>query len=452
MKRLRAPGFEVRLALLTLGLWLLPMGVIASVLWQQQAPLWAWAVWWGLPLGIGVALLVALRRQLVFPLRTVATLLEALRQGDYAFRGARAQRGDVLGDVVLEINQLAHTLRDNRLKTEETLALLRRTLDSIDIAILTFDAQAGLRMLNPAGERLLGRPARELLGRSASSLDMGTLLEGAATRSLELHLPGGSGRFELRRAAFREAGAPMALVVLTDLSRALREEERLAFRRLIRVLGHELNNSLAPIKSMAATLATLLGRDPLPADWRDDARQVLDVIADRSDALARFLAAYSQLARLPPPHLRPCRLDRLLEQVARMEPRLPVNVLLHPELPAEFTLQADADQLGQALINLVKNATEATLAAHPHALQQGMQVQVQVHCETGWLSLNIIDDGVGLAPTENLFVPFFTTKAGGSGVGLVLARQVVEAHQGSLSLSNRGDAPGCRVSVRLPLG
>lgn len=442
----RRLSFEARL-LLTVVAALLPpfLALGLSQLLVSTGPWWQVALLLTAPLVASVLLVLLLRRVVVYPLRTLATLLEALRQGDYSFRGARAQAGDALGDVVLELNQLAETLRSNRLKTEETLALLKRVLGSIDIAIFAFDESGRLRLINPAGARLLGQTEEQALCCPAIELGLGSLLEGEATRTLDLQLKGQGGRFELRRGAFRESGAPQTLLVLTDLSRALREEERTAFKRLIRVLGHELNNSLAPIKSMAATLSTLLGRDPLPHDWRDDARQVLDVISDRSDALARFLSAYSQLARLPAPNLRPCALKPLLERVARLETRLAVQARLDT---ADFLLNCDPDQLEQALINLVKNATEASLAQGSRRVELG--VRREGHDR---LQILIDDEGPGIASTDNLFVPFFTTKPGGSGVGLVLARQVIEAHGGHLSLRNRADAPhGCRVVVELPAG
>lgn len=441
----RRLGFEARLLLTVVAALLPPFVTLWLYLLLAAAPeIWQLAALILLPLSASVLLVLLLRRLVVYPLRTVATLLEALRQGDFSFRGARAEAGDALGDVVLELNQLADTLRENRLKTEETLALLKRVLDSIDIAIFAFDDGGRLRLINPAGARLLGQTEAQALCCPAIDLGLGDLLEGDSTRTLELQLKGQGGRFELRRGTFRESGAPQTLLVLTDLSRALREEERTAFKRLIRVLGHELNNSLAPIKSMAATLSTLLGRDPLPADWRDDARQVLDVISDRSDALARFLSAYSQLARLPAPTLRPCALKPLLERVARLETRLPVQLDL---AAAELTLRCDPDQLEQALINLIKNATEAS-QSQQHDL---VRLKVERSDDVQRVQILIDDLGPGLARTDNLFVPFFTTKPGGSGVGLVLARQVIEAHGGTLTLRNREDVPhGCRVEVGLP--
>jgi len=243
----------------------------------------------------------------------------------------------------------------------------------------------------------------------------------------------------VRRARFREGGRPHELLVVADLSRALREEERAAWQRLLRVLGHELNNSLTPIRSMTATLAKLLGQQPPPADWREDVGGGLAVIGERAEALTRFMAGYTALARLPPPNKREIELGELVRRVARIEQRLGVAVADAPPL----SVQADPDQIEQALINLIKNAADATLPARGG-------VRVRWRRERDSAHIEIEDDGPGLGTTENLFVPFFTTKPGGSGIGLVLARQIAEAHGGSLTLESRADARGCVAHLTLP--
>jgi signal transduction histidine kinase len=231
--------------------------------------------------------------------------------------------------------------------------------------------------------------------------------------------------------------------VIADVSRPLREEERQAWQRLIRVLGHELNNSLAPIQSISGSLAQTIAADPLPDDWREDMGRGLAVIGKRAEALSRFTGAYAKLARLPEP--RPQRLDagELIARVARLETRRPVAVTGGP--PAHIA--ADPDQIEQALINLVRNAVDA-------ALETGGDVAV------GWrhaggdppqLEITVEDEGPGLSSTTNLFVPFFTTKPGGSGIGLVLCRQIAEAHGGTLTLENRTGAHGAIARLRLPL-
>ena len=382
----------------------------------------------------------AVRRRAVYPLNTLANLLEALREGDYSLRGSRARRGDAIGDVVIEINTLSQTLREQRLSVEEKSALLAKVIAALDIAVIAFDEKRVLKLANPAAERLLGAQFADLDGRSAFELGLGDWVDIVDTRLVERSFPGASGRWEVRRAQFREGGRPHDLLVITDLSRTLREEERLAWQRLLRVLGHELNNSLAPIRSMAATLSKLIATEPLPSDWREDARNALDIIGDRAEALARFMARYTALARLPPPHPVEIAFDDLARRTARLEQRIAVRV---DEGPA-VRLDVDADQIEQALINLIQNAADAALMA-------GGDVRLRWRTETGALVVEVIDGGHGLPPSENLFVPFFTTKRGGSGIGLVLARQIVEAHGGLLTLEDRDDARGCVARLRLPI-
>ena len=389
---------------------------------------------------VTVLLAFEVRRRAVYPLRTMSNLLEALREGDYSLRGTAAHRGDAIGEVVIEINTLSQTLREQRLAVEEKSALLAKVIAALDIAVLAFDSEGFLKLANPAAERLLGSSFGKLNGRSAEALDLGDWLGASEPRISDRTFPGGSGRWEVRRAVFREDGRPHDLLVITDLSRALREEERLAWQRLLRVLGHELNNSLAPIRSMAATLAKLLAVEPLAEDWRDDAGSALGVIGDRAEALARFMARYTAFARLPPPKPRSFAFAELVQRVAHLEQRMPVQV----EAGQEITLDADPDQIEQALINLLKNAVDATLPG-------GGEVRIRWQLLADELTLEIIDSGGGLPHSENLFVPFFTTKPGGSGIGLVLARQIIDAHGGSLSLENREDAQGCVARVILPL-
>lgn len=390
-------------------------------------------------LSLSCALAWLLRRHFIYPLYTLTNLLEALREGDYSLRGSRARRGDAVGEVIWEINALAQTLREQRLALEEKTAQLAKVLAALDSAVLSFDDQGFLSLANPAAERLLARSFKGLDGRDAAALGLAQFLEGDTVRVIDHAFASGSGRWEIRRARFRAEGRAHTLLVISDLSRALREEERVAWQRLLRVLGHELNNSLAPIRSMAETLASMLAREPLPADWHEDARAGLAVIAKRADGLARFMARYTELAKLPPPTRKPVELASLVERIAALEPGWPLTIAGGPAC----TLEIDPDQIEQALINLLRNAADAVR-------ETGGGMQLAWSLDPGGVRLQIRDDGPGLPPSENLFVPFFTTKPGGSGIGLVLARQIVEGHGGSLSLRNRADAHGCVVELRLP--
>lgn len=376
----------------------------------------------------------------VRPLQTLSNLLAALREGDFSIRVRAARADDALGELIAEVNALGDTLREQRLGAVEASALLRTVMSEIDVAIFTFDGDQRLRLVNRAGQRLLAQSVERLLGRTAGELGLAACLEGEVPRTVQMVFPGGMGRWGISRSRFREGGLPHQLLVLSDLSRALREEERQAWQRLLRVLGHELNNSLAPIRSIAGSLDHLVAREPLPEDWREDLKGGLAVIAARAEALSRFMEAYSRLARLPQPRFRPVDLDACIRRAVSLETRLAVSLEPGPPL----VIQADPDQLEQLLINLLGNAVEA-------ALETGGGATVRWVRNANFVEVVVEDEGPGLASAANLFVPFFTTKPGGSGIGLVLSRQIAEAHGGSLTLQNRPAGRGCEARLHLPV-
>ena len=378
--------------------------------------------------------------RVVFPLRTLSNLLAALREGDFSIRARGANEGDALGEVLREVNALGETLRQQRLGALEATALLRKVMEEVDVAVFAIDGNGALRLVNRAGERILNQPEERLLGGNAAELGLAEYLTGETPRIEQIAFPGKSGRWEIHRGNFREAGLAHQLLVITDLSRALRDEERQAWQRLIRVLGHELNNSLAPIKSVAENLGSMLARKDRDPDWADDMRSGLNIIAARTDGLARFMSAYARLAKLPPPTFQGVDVGVWIRRVTGLESRLQVKVQAGPEV----RIQADPDQLDQLLINLLRNAVDASL-------ETGGGVQVGWNREDGYIDVWVQDDGPGIPNPTNLFVPFFTTKPGGSGIGLVLSRQIAEAHGGTLTLENREIERGCEARLRLPM-
>ena len=437
--RRRGLPFQVRIVLLAL-MGGAPALLLALVL-LREAPIVdsvhrlvvvvLFAVW------IGFA--IAVRRATVEPLRSVANLLEALRGGDYAIRGRYARKGDALGDVVLEANRLGATLRAQRFEALEASALLHKVLAEVDVAVLAFDGDDRIRLANRAAGELLRRHSSALIGLTAAETGTDGLLAGARVSSETRDFPGRSGRWQVMRETFREGGRQFRLLVVTDLSQALREEERRAWRRLIRVIWHELNNSLAPIKSVIETSRDALAAGaPNPAE-REELVHNLALVSERAESLRRFLSRYSELARMPEPTIGECDAGALLRQVAAVQPPGRVRVTVDDGLQ----LRGDADQLQQALINLVRNAVEATVdGTEP--------VQLRAVRDGDAVVFEVEDSGPGVANPDNLFVPFFTTKPGGSGIGLVLARQVAEAHGGALSLRNRERQRGCLARLTLP--
>jgi two-component system nitrogen regulation sensor histidine kinase NtrY len=418
----------------------LPTFLFAGILlWQQQVTT-APALLLLLCLFIYLLLISAtLIEGLMRPLQTLSNVVSSLREGDYSFRARGANSRDALGELAGEINALADLLQKQRVRSLEATALLARILEVMHAPLFAFDREDLLQLVNNAGAQLLGRPLARCFGHSARELALDNLL---ASADQSVHSFGTKpSRWLLRKALFRQDGAPHTLLLLADVSQPLQEEEQIAWKRLIRVLGHELSNSLAPIKSIAGSLlarAESIGGDD--ATIRDF-RRGLGVVESRADALHRFVQSYRILAQLPPPHFKQVQTGPLLERVALLEQRVPVR--LDPGPPV--MLNADPDQLEQMFINLLKNAVDASLANGAKPVRIGWRI-----AESD-LVIGIEDSGLGIANIENLFVPFYTTKPQGSGVGLALAQQIARAHGGEIRLVNREDGPGARAIIHLPL-
>jgi nitrogen fixation/metabolism regulation signal transduction histidine kinase len=385
-----------------------------------------------------MAALRTLDAQITRPLGAVANVLEALRRGERGLR-VRSRQGSALFDVHTELNQLAESIHTQHLAERESAALLSAILRELDVAVLAFDRDRRLQLLNPAGEALLGRSQAQAVGKTAAELGVDAWLnpeeEPARTTGDALRGP-----FALRRIPFRREGEPHELVVVTHLGGALRSEERQAWLRLLRVLSHEINNSLSPIITITCAHEKLIHEGRLDASTLPDVAEGLDIIGRRASSLRRFIGAFAQLSRLPPPTWAAFSAAHLLRHVAALETRLDVLV----DGPGDPTLVADRDQLEQLLVNLVRNAADAALTGSGH-------VTLRWEVAATNLVVEIEDDGPGLASDANLFVPFFTTKPQGSGIGLVLSRAIAESHGGSVDLLRRATGPGCIARVVLPL-
>lgn len=388
---------------------------------------------------VTVLLLKLMYDRLTFPLRTLSNVIGALREDDFSLRLRGADDGSAFGELAAEANRLGESLRERRLESIESSALVRTVLSQLDAAIFLFDAQRRLQQMNRSAERLMKVDAREAAGLSASSLGLESFLDEQLEGAVELTFPGASGRWAIRRTTFRDKGRQHQLLAITDLSRALRDEELQAWQRLVRVLSHELNNSLASIQSTSRTLQQIVLSDDLPHDWKSDAAHGFDIIASRAESLTRFTQSYARLARLPRPELAPVSVAAAVRRVAALAHAIPVRVTPGPDA----TVMADSDQLEQLLINLVQNAVDA-------ALETRGDVEITWRIDDRAVEISVLDDGPGLSATKNLFVPFFTTKPGGTGIGLVLSRQIAEAHNGTLTLQNR-ERVGCEARLRLPL-
>jgi len=440
----RRLSFEKRLRL-WLYLMGLPVVALSIFLLLEHDATWPSVMICVFAIMCGWALAASLlAEQIVRPMQTLANVVAALREDDYSFRARGARRNDALGDLALEVNALAGMLQSQRTGALEAMALLQRVMASMESPVLAFDPDGRLLMLNAAGERAFGRSSAKALGKSATELQLAHLLtiedgELVLLRPSPRQPKMQTDRWVVKRSYFRLRGVQHTLLMLSDVSKALREEERLAWERLIRVLGHEINNSLTPIKSIAGSLRGRLA----PAESSADFERGLAVIENRAESLNRFLQAYRQLMGLPVPKLQNVSLAALVDRVVHLEARLAVTVVASPDV----TVYVDPDQIEQALINLVRNAVEAALS--PEATHNAACVRLEWAKAGEELVISIIDSGLGLTNAENLFVPFYTTKPEGTGIGLILAQQIAEAHSGSVRLSNRADAQGCVAEMRL---
>jgi two-component system, NtrC family, nitrogen regulation sensor histidine kinase NtrY len=440
LRRVRRRRSAVRRAWLYCLLLTLPALIFASVyLYQKEISLAPALLLVGCLLLYLVVVAAALVEGLIRPIQTLSNVVSSLREGDYSFRARGAGTGDAFGELAAEVNALADLLQKQRVRSLEATALLARILEVMHAPLFAFDREDLLQLVNNAGVRLLGLTHSRSFGHSARDLGLEELL---AASDQSIHSFGAkSTRWLLRKAVFRQDGAPHTLLLLADVSLPLQEEEQIAWKRLIRVLGHELSNSLAPIKSIAGSLLArvdnMQGEDATLRDFR----RGLGVVESRADSLHRFVQSYRLLAQLPPPNFKQVALGPLLERVVLLEQRLPVHLDVGPAV----TLDADPDQLEQMLINLLRNAVDASLANGAEV------VRVLWRLDDAMLLVAIEDRGMGIANAENLFVPFYTTKPAGSGVGLALAQQIARAHGGEITLINRDDGEGARATIRLPL-
>jgi nitrogen fixation/metabolism regulation signal transduction histidine kinase len=396
-----------------------------------------------------------LMEEIIRPLQTLANVVSSLRESDYSFRARGARQNDALGELAIEINAFADLLQSHRLEELEATALLRCVISSMDAPVLAFDPEHRLRLINAAAARIFHLNEQRALGSSADDLRLAALLNEPDRGIMVLPSKGYPVHWMVRRSSFRQRGIPHTLLVLSDVSIALREQERDAWQRLIRVIGHEINNSLTPIKSIAGSLRSWIHIHPVKVQTMDGETvdedmfgldRGLNIIENRAQSLNRFIQAYRQLAQLPPPALQPVPLHALMERAVALETRVSVQLKPGPDID----LEVDPDQIEQLIINLLRNAAEAALARFPDATSKA-QVTITWQVTAQAVIILIEDNGIGLTNPSNLFVPFYTTKPGGSGIGLALARQICEAHGGVLQVANRVAGPGCGAEIRLPL-
>lgn len=383
----------------------------------------------------GIALLV--RQQLKYQFQTLSNLVEAIRGGDFTLRGKARNEDDALAELTGQINLLSSSLSEQRIASEEAYRLLDKAIAHINVAIFAFDINEKITLVNPAAGRLFACDFNMLFGQKADELGLAEFLVGEQSQLKEHIFPGGSGRWQIRLDSYRDKGIQSKLLFITDLKAVLREEELKAWKNLIKVISHEVNNSLYPISSISQTLSHLANNVSDEFEAKQDVVDGLKVIGERANNLTGFIKRYAQVAKLPEPHKQLFTIAQLSAHIVLLKTHAN-EITLNDECDLAMEVFADLSMFEQVMINLLKNALEA---GSPVVFSWGENEHAK------WF--HISDNGSGIKNPANLFVPFYSTKPSGSGIGLVLCQQIIDKHNGTISIQNKEEG-GCVVKITIP--
>ncbi|MDP2562588.1 PAS domain-containing sensor histidine kinase [Psychrobium sp. 1_MG-2023] len=371
-------------------------------------------------------------------IRTFSNLIESMIDGDYSLRG-HAQNNQALQELLTLINELADHLAAHKVEAKESRLLLERIMQQMDAMVLATDEQGVVVMTNTSAHTILFPQLDSLDGVKLDDTSLGLEIVSAPAGVISFNQPELSGEYFLFKDDFLSSGNKHHLYMLTNAERLLMEKERQAWQSLLRVLSHEMNNSLAPIIAISQSMKKKL--DQVDTELKAESLLTgVGIINERAASLSGFIGSYSQLSHLPEPNFSSFGLANVIERLALLFP----EAELKHNIDVELIIEADKGQFEQVIINLFKNAAEAM-----HGQAQPLII-VDTESRANWLHINIKDTGVGLANLDNIFVPFFTTKAQGSGIGLALCRQIMFNHNGMIKLSNRA-GKGVVATLSLPI-
>ncbi len=381
-----------------------------------------------------------IHQKTAYQFRSLSNLLDAMTKGDYALRMRQDKPDSALNELITSINKLAEHLSSQRLESVENQLLLDSVIDHVNVSILSIDESGKIHLLNPAARKLLNSSDKIELQTMEKQIEKLKTLPKNQSSVLTLEFVNESARYSVHNEYFRSAGLQYRLFLITDIDYLLRKEEDKAWQNLVRVLSHEINNSLTPIASISQMLLKS-ALDPNRIDnSREDLVKGLELIRNRSLDLREFVNSYNKLNTPPAPNFALTKLSKIADKLSTLF--LDDNFVVNSD--TEIFINCDSIQLEQVLINLIKNAIEASSQCN-HSVDMTWSLSKD-NCK-----IIIADKGTGISNIDNLFVPFFTTKPQGSGIGLIFSRQIVEAHNGSLTLNNRNDGPGCIALITLPL-
>jgi len=394
---------------------------------------------------LAVFVVVSSRQHSEQQIRTLSNILEAMIDGDYSLRG-RLQHNQAFQELLGSVNSLAETLSRHKVEAKESKLLLEKIMQQMDAMVIAVDEQGFIVMANDSAKKLLigkQHSAAKLQEIPLIEIELGEVISKANSGIIEFNHQSLGGEHFLFKETFLSNGKQHQLYLITSAERLLIEKERKAWQSLFRVLSHEINNSLTPIASISQAMKQKL-QDENKALNRASLCEGVNIINERAEALSAFITSYSQLSHLTLPNKTEFDLNSLVIKLAKLFTDCQLQYLDHLVTADQLIVSADKSQLEQVLINIFKNAREA-MAQHTKV------VEITYQADEKHLHLIIRDQGVGIANTDNLFVPFYTTKPQGSGIGLSLCRQIMFNHGGIIKLMNRTDTQGAEVVLSLPL-
>lgn len=396
---------------------------------------------------IGYAFYI-IRYELAYRLRSLTSVVDAMLLGDFSLKARQELTSSGLSSLVDSINTLSNELSSHKLANAEKRALLEKIITQIDIGVITADAEGTIAVMNNAAVQMLNVAQPKHIN-NLNQLPLSLPNQSPAKELLQLQLGEQTKKLYVQVDRFREFGTEQKLILLTDMNHLLRQEELKSWEGLVRVISHEINNSLAPIASLSQSLIDIVQHSDIAAEQGNDIVESATIISDRAKSLTEFIARYRNLTHLKKPHRESISIQSLVH------PLLPLftgqKIVLEGAI--DLVCALDVAQLKQVLINLLKNAVEAM--QHPDAGDSLAPIIIRVaHSQAqagNLLRIDILDSGCGIRHNQNLFIPFYTTKAQGSGIGLALSRQIIELHQGNLQIFNRDEIKGCCARIEIPL-
>jgi len=401
-----------------------------------------------------------IRSKVVSQLRTSTNLISAMQAGDHAIRANHYEGQGALKEFNLVFNGLSSVLAEQELISKERQVLLDIVIKQIDVAIVAVNKNSNIILMNPAAEKLFSCHFDEVSGWPISTLGLQDVLTHESRQVTEFEIKAHKKKVFIHTDEYFEQGDRHKLVFITDIQKLLHEEERQAWQKLLRVLSHEINNSLTPIASLSDTLIRLIvnqkslmteqtisennssaGNSSIDnTELFEDLEEGLAVIAERAQSLNEFLLRYQEFSCLPKPEKTLFELADLLKSMLLLFDDHNIQLSGQP-----LVIYGDEKQLQQVLVNLIKNAQQAMLDN-----SRGI-ITIEWQQKDDTIAINIADQGTGINNADNIFVPFYTTKTDGCGIGLVFSRQIIVNHGGNLTLANRVDEQGAVANIVLPI-